>query len=165
MCSTNSSETLNEKFYSFIKLARSRENAMTPTLSISLIFTIGITFQIVGIVLGYSYLYIITYVPFIFMLLVVMIYGLPYPFEIEQGLNYFSLFDIENEGREAKGNFLLCSLVPAPFFISSIIYINQKDPYLMIILQMLGIIFIILSILIYLTIFHLKLPESDDDEN
>jgi len=163
-------EYLTEKFYSFIKKLRKEENAVFPTFFSALILSTGVLFQFIGVSFGFSLYYLFVFIPFSLMILIIMLYGAPYPFQSLKGFKYSVISsleeggDIEQEASDQIENFMLCCLAPAPFFIIYIIYASGSDPYLAIVFQMLGALFIISSLCIYLTIFHLLIPEEFEEE-
>jgi hypothetical protein len=156
-------ESLCEKTYSFIKKMRSNEYALTPTFISASLFSIGICFQIAEIALGNSGYYFASYVPFFLIILFTVGIGFPYPFKSNDSFLY-DLFENESIKRDSIVNFLVCCLIPGPFFISVIIYVSREDSYLAIVFQMLGILFVMSSFLFWLIIFNLELPDQDDVE-
>jgi len=151
---------------------RKEENAIFPTFIAALILSTGVIFQFLGVTFGFSLYYLFIYVPFSLIILIIILYGAPYPFQSLRGFKYseisnfdHGLEDNSTQASEQIENFMICCLAPAPFFIIYIIYVSGTDPYLAIVFQMLGAFFVIASLFIYLTIFHLLIPEEYEDED
>ncbi len=157
---------INSEDWSFeLIILRCRQNKYTTPVNLffAFVFVTGLAVGGVLIPVGQTPLYLLSWIPYLFIFGSVILFGLPLPFVIEEDFTTAFSTNENTDEMTSINQFLIGAFFPAPFAISSLIYIATKHNVLFLVLQIMSHLIIQISGIFLLTVYFHKVSDESKE--
>lgn len=109
-----------------------------------------------------SFYYLFTYTPYLLIIITTLIFGLPYPLDVENNIFNIYLYNDDNLMYEQLSEFSIGCIIIAPFAIISILYILLRSSTIVLVFQILSHFAMMCACFVIVFIYYKPLPPDDD---
>lgn len=159
-CNLNYSEI---GWRSILKL-RDNRNIVLVNLIFGTLFVISLSLAVFLIVNGSTPLYLISWIPYLFIFGVVSLFGYPVPFSSPVSRYSDFIYDLDRMWEDDLKHFLICCFIPAPVALSLIFSLVKSETILVALLIIFSHITMIMSVLFVFIVYCSQAPKEIEEE-